>query len=893
MPNGQMTREQLDELVRRIGREVLGEEFADDFAKQIRLESGNYAPDVVYGTRVSSAGAQGIAQFMPDTAESLGVNPYDVPAAVRAAAQHMKDNKRKWDSTLRHAYPGIVNSDGQELDGWDFALAAYNAGEPRAREALDAARREQQRTGRHIDWTTQLPGETQQYLGILGTISPPLNPPGIQEDEDGQTGGPLQIDSLVDSLYPGARNLPYYQNLRLAVAQAVNNGELDHLLSTDSSGKITVTNPDEARSAMGMGQLIPAAKKAKTEEEFFTALGGFKRPDGTWLFTDPSTGLPVLYDFAGMTSDAEIKRVADDLALQWAAGAQGRYEREQSRLEEETRGRGEQLDFEREKFGEELGFSREQEKAIAKRHVETLGFDYDQLKEIARHNGVTEEQFNRELAQKAQQFESTQQFEREGRLAEFDLQATETLGRQENEASKFIQDVFRQPSDVLTRMLITRGQGEPGQGLQQADLLNDLRSRLLGSRETIEQARSRLIGGGGGTQAPAAPVPTQTPVPTAAPSPAAAPPASRPDLSRTPEAAAALVPGLQEAMRQSPNDFGAALRAATGQGGGQAPPTLAQANAGVQAGQMDFGEALRSLTGQDSRLAPQPSGITPEALAAGQQRLAQTGGTAGAGDQRLGDFWRGKAPEQLSQFVTGGFEGSGLAPERVAEIAKQITDAQVAAGNLQPVGMAAGGMTTSRLLKVGEKGPEILANPTGEPLMVINNPDTMRLLGGQAKPFQAGTLDTLSSRRARRMPILGQEPSYSAPPLDQQQPGFSYLMGNPQAPQQPQTPRDVTPTRLLDQPITQDEIIGLARQSTPPAFQSLLEGGLPNRFQTPIEKTGLPTLQGVSKLTPTEVQASQPRLAAEFGITFDDLLRNIVERFGKGQRSGRSRLFVR
>ncbi len=74
------------------------------FLRQISQESG-------WNTRArSSAGAEGIAQFMPGTAASHHVNPWDPRAALRAAAL--------MDSQALHAYHG----------SYQKMLAAYNAG---------------------------------------------------------------------------------------------------------------------------------------------------------------------------------------------------------------------------------------------------------------------------------------------------------------------------------------------------------------------------------------------------------------------------------------------------------------------------------------------------------------------------------------------------------------------------------------------------------------------------------------------------------------------------------------------------------------------------------------------------------------------------------------------
>jgi peptidoglycan DL-endopeptidase CwlO len=69
----------------------------------IQQESG-FNPDAV-----SSAGAEGIAQFMPSTAAGLGVDPYDPTSAINGAAQ-------------------MLGSYTRQFGSYADALAAYNAG---------------------------------------------------------------------------------------------------------------------------------------------------------------------------------------------------------------------------------------------------------------------------------------------------------------------------------------------------------------------------------------------------------------------------------------------------------------------------------------------------------------------------------------------------------------------------------------------------------------------------------------------------------------------------------------------------------------------------------------------------------------------------------------------
>jgi Transglycosylase SLT domain len=89
---------------------------------------------------VSRAGAQGVAQFMPATANWRGLsNPFDPLEAIAESAKLLRDLRR-------------------EFGNLGLAAAAYNAGSGRVRDWL-AGRRE-------------LPGETRAYVRIVTGYSP-------------------------------------------------------------------------------------------------------------------------------------------------------------------------------------------------------------------------------------------------------------------------------------------------------------------------------------------------------------------------------------------------------------------------------------------------------------------------------------------------------------------------------------------------------------------------------------------------------------------------------------------------------------------------------------------------------------------------------------------------
>lgn len=104
------------------------------FERQINQESG-FNP-----WALSSAGAEGIAQFMPATAASMGVNPWDPVSSLWGAARLMAQLNRQF------------------RGNYAMALAAYNAGAGTVRSAIN--------TGGN-NWYGYLPSETRNYVRVI------------------------------------------------------------------------------------------------------------------------------------------------------------------------------------------------------------------------------------------------------------------------------------------------------------------------------------------------------------------------------------------------------------------------------------------------------------------------------------------------------------------------------------------------------------------------------------------------------------------------------------------------------------------------------------------------------------------------------------------------------
>ena len=128
-----------------------------DDAIQFAAKEFGVNPDILHGiayaesrynanTKPSSAGAQGLMQFMPDTAKRFGIDPKDPEQAIFAAAEYLKDNLTKF------------NGD------YGKAIAGYNWGENR--DVFNRA-----------DWAAHVPKETDKYveevLGYAGSRAKP------------------------------------------------------------------------------------------------------------------------------------------------------------------------------------------------------------------------------------------------------------------------------------------------------------------------------------------------------------------------------------------------------------------------------------------------------------------------------------------------------------------------------------------------------------------------------------------------------------------------------------------------------------------------------------------------------------------------------------------------
>lgn len=122
------------------------------FAELLRQESDHFSEDVITGKRKSKAGALGIAQFMPATAEDEGIDPLKPEEAIEGSAKYLRK---------------LIDQFGGDTS---LGLAAYNAGPGNVEKA-----------GNKIP---DFP-ETQQYVDIITKKAQGWNGAVLPDSSDG------------------------------------------------------------------------------------------------------------------------------------------------------------------------------------------------------------------------------------------------------------------------------------------------------------------------------------------------------------------------------------------------------------------------------------------------------------------------------------------------------------------------------------------------------------------------------------------------------------------------------------------------------------------------------------------------------------------------------------
>ena len=396
------------------------------------------------------------------------------------------------------------------------------------------------------------------------------------------------------------------------------------------------------------------------------------------------------------------------------------------------------------------------------------------------------------------------------------LETASKLGTLGLDQSKFVSDILSRPSDALARLFFQRGENSPVPFVSQADLINRLAEEFRLTSKLGVGVSGRDPNTGGRLTPGPTPGPTQPKLaPTTSTYTSAPPPAGYPPVPGSEKFAVAPGTTYQNAdgTKFVVDNTGTLVVA-----GGPSAPILGPQ---VTAPTSPFVAAATAPVA--SAIAPVVA-PTPYENPADYFAAAPTPGETAA----IVPTESASAPAPAPNYDTSWLE----AYDRYAALGYDMPS------------LAKGGTTTSRLMLVGEKGPELVANPTGAPVGVLSADKTRKAKGAKkgAKKLQEGTLS-------------------------------SFLNLN----------------KLLTQdPVTQGGLIDLSRQATPPGPRDVLAGKRPNTFSIGLPQVPTPRL--LNSLSPAELQSMAPRLATEYNATLEDLAFEVQQRFGSSGSAPRARL---
>jgi soluble lytic murein transglycosylase-like protein len=73
-----------------INEEAKKNQIPQDIFYRLLKQESSFNPDTIFGRNTSPAGAQGIAQFMPATAQGMGIDPLNPDEAIPASAKYLR-----------------------------------------------------------------------------------------------------------------------------------------------------------------------------------------------------------------------------------------------------------------------------------------------------------------------------------------------------------------------------------------------------------------------------------------------------------------------------------------------------------------------------------------------------------------------------------------------------------------------------------------------------------------------------------------------------------------------------------------------------------------------------------------------------------------------------------
>jgi soluble lytic murein transglycosylase-like protein len=234
---------------RQLGDSLIAPGYGTLYERQIQQESG-FDPEVAFGFRRSSAGAEGIAQLMPQYYP--GVDRTNPRESLVAGARTMRQYLDAWDGDVRKA------------------LASYNAGLGRVRSLVDE---------HGAEWEQGLPAETRTYLDqIVGASAPRVTvapraeefavfggvgPGGVLTSPLDPVLGERAHDGLLDLLAAAGTTLRAPSDGRIDVAEQVD-GLLRLVLDHGNGWRTTLQAPGNLEPGVALGALARRGEELGT-----------------------------------------------------------------------------------------------------------------------------------------------------------------------------------------------------------------------------------------------------------------------------------------------------------------------------------------------------------------------------------------------------------------------------------------------------------------------------------------------------------------------------------------------------------------------------------------------------------------------------------------------------
>lgn len=178
-----------------------------------------------------------------------------------------------------------------------------------------------------------------------------------------------------------------------------------------------------------------------------------------------------------------------------------------------------------------------------------------------------------------------------------------------------------------------------------------------------------------------------------------------------------------------------------------------------------------------------------------------------------------------------------------------------------------GGPVRSKLAIVGEKGPELLLNHGDGSFDVVSNEDSKLL---------EGLIDWITRAESKRTTIRDERPKSGRGAGGGGGGSFGGKLSNlsKALPNFAEGTLDLFPTEQVEQ----NKLIGYAQRAAGPGVNAVLQGRDPGNYALPGLPT--PTAMGFNRLSGSEKDALNSRLAVEFNSTLEDLMHQISQRYG-------------